>query len=142
MTLLAEVSNTTDVCCFNSTLYYLFIAYTYSLPIHYGNALCSGTVPHCHAAEACFFCPKGNMRSPFLPFPRVARSWCCRCVPLHLTSAQVHGGRGAPEKGRLTWLSREAEQHQEYVSAAANSCRKPQKCTLYCFIISSLLIIS
>lgn len=82
------------------------------------------------------------MCSPLLTFPCVARGWLHRHLPLHLTSAQVRGGRGAPKKGRLTWLSREAEQHQEYVSAAANSCRKPQKCTLYCFIISSLLIIS
>lgn len=66
----------------------------------------------------------------------------CGFLPLHLTSAQVRGGRGAPKKGRLTWFSREAGQHQEYVSVAANSRRKSQKCTLYCFIISSLLIIS
>lgn len=80
------------------------------------------------------------MCSPLLPFPHLAG-----VARAPSSSSDLSPGarrQGVPKKGRLTWFSREAEQHQEYASAAANSCRKPQKCTLYRFIISSLLIIS
>lgn len=56
---------------------------------------------HCHTAKACFFCPEGNVCSPLLPFPGVARGWCCAGAFLFIWPQPRCGeAGGAPEKGK------------------------------------------
>lgn len=78
------------------------------------------------------------------------RSWNCHVLqeagvtPVPSSSSDLSPGAqrlGAPEREGLRgslgkWSSTRSTR------AAADSCRKPQKCTPYCFINSSLLITS